>query len=78
MKDVHELLTEKETELERVRKQIESLRAVIHLLADDGQEPGTGRKPVSNVQATGTDDLSSSAANSKAKFWNLGKRWRNK
>jgi hypothetical protein len=69
MRDALELLTEKETELERVRKEIESLRAVLPLLADDIQEPQPDRKPVSNVQATGTGDLSSSVGNSRPKFW---------
>ncbi len=71
MKDVQELLTEKETELERLRKEVESLHAVIPLLADDSFEPESDRKPVSSVQATGTDGLSSSMGNSKPKFW----RW---
>jgi hypothetical protein len=78
MRDAQDLLTEKETELERVRKEIESLRAVIPLLAEDRFEPEPDRKPVSSVQATGTDGLSSSIADSKPKFWSIGKRWRNK
>ncbi len=77
MRDAQDLLTEKETELERVRKEIESLRAVIPLLAEDRFEPEPDRKPVSSVQATGTDGLSY-IADSKPKFWSIGKRWRNK
>ncbi len=71
MRNAQELLTEKETELERVRKEIESLRTVIPLLADDIQESEPDRNPVSDLQATGTDGLSSSIANSTPKFW----RW---
>jgi hypothetical protein len=71
MRDPQELLTEKETELERVRKEVESLHFVIPLLADDIFEPEPERKPVSSVQATGTDGLSSSVGDSKPKFW----RW---
>jgi hypothetical protein len=78
MKEVLELLTEKETELERVRKQVDSLRAVIPLLANDRFEPEPNRKPVSNVQATGRDGLPSSRANSKSSFWSIAKRWRSK
>ncbi len=78
MRDVRELLAEKETDLQRVQKEVESLQAVIPLLSDDSQDPGPNRKPVSSVQATGTDDLASSTANSKSKFWNIGKRWRNR
>ncbi len=42
MRDIRELLTEKESELERVRKEIQSLHAVIPLLEDErpGFEPG--------------------------------------
>lgn len=78
MKEVLELLTEKETELQRVRKQVDSLRAVIPLLANDRFEPESNRKPVSNVQATGSEGLSSSRVNSKSSFWSIAKRWRNK
>ena len=69
MRDIQELLTEKETDLERVQKEVELLRAVITLLADDIQEPEPERKPVSNAQATGTNGLPSSVGNSKPKFW---------
>ncbi len=50
MRDIRELLTEKESELERVRKEIQSLHAVIPLLEDErpGFEPD--RKPVSSAQ----------------------------
>jgi len=51
---------------------------VIPLLAEDRFEPEPDRKPVSSVQATGTDGLFASAADSKPKFWSIGKRWRNK
>ena len=78
MRDVRDLLAEKEAEAQRVRKEVESLQAVIPLLANDSQEPALNRKPVSSVQALGGDELASSAANSKSKFWNIGKRWRNK
>ena len=72
MRDIHELLTEKENDLARLRKEIQSLHAVIPLLEDErpGFEPD--RKPVSSVQEGGA--AASSAANSKSSFWNLGRR----
>lgn len=68
MRDIQELLSEKENQLERVRKEVESLHAVIPLLADERQEPEPDRKPVSSAQDAGA------AANSKSGFWNLGRR----
>ena len=38
MKDVREILTEKETALQQLRKEIDSLRMVASLLNDDGEE----------------------------------------
>ena len=84
MKDVNELLTQKEAEVARVRKEIESLQMVLPLLADDAAEAEPERKPVSNVQgdaseasspvqATGTDDLFSSTK-SGSRFWSFGRQ----
>ncbi len=66
MRDIRELLTEKESELERVRKEIQSLHAVIPLLEDErpGFEPD--RKPVSSAQVAGA---ASSGEDSKSSFW---------
>jgi hypothetical protein len=47
MKDVREILTEKETELERLRKEVDSLRMVASLLHEDG--------PGSEIPALGSD-----------------------
>jgi hypothetical protein len=38
MRDVYQLLREKELQIMRVRHEIESLRASIPLLADEGEE----------------------------------------
>jgi hypothetical protein len=67
MRDIYELLRERESELERVRKEIQSLHAVIPLLEDErpGFEPE--RKPVSSAQAA-------ESTNSKSSFWNFGRR----
>src|SRR2546430_17397313 len=71
MRDIHELLTEKESELERVRKEIQSLHAVIPLLEDErpGFEPD--RKPVSSAQVAGA---ASSGEDSKSSFWSSRRR----
>ena len=71
MRDIRELLTEKESELERVRKEIQSLHAVIPLLEDErpGFEPD--RKLVSSAQVAGA---ASSGEDSKSSFWNFGRR----
>src|SRR5436309_4294113 len=73
MRDIRELLTEKESELERVRKEIQSLHAVIPLLEDErpGFEPD--RKPVSSAQVAGA---ASSGEDSKSGFWNFGRNSR--
>ena len=71
MRDIRELLTEKENEVERLRKEIASLHAVVPLLEDEHQESDPERKPVSSVQEGGA---ASSAGNSKSSFWNFGRR----
>jgi hypothetical protein len=38
VRDLHQLLREKELEITRVRQEIEALRSVLHLLTDD-EEP---------------------------------------
>jgi hypothetical protein len=50
MKDVREILTEKETELQRLRKEVDSLRMVAPLLHEEG--------PGSEVQALGSEQSS--------------------
>jgi hypothetical protein len=37
MRDLHQLLREKELEITRVRQEIEALRSIIPLLADDDE-----------------------------------------
>jgi hypothetical protein len=68
MRDIWELLREKENEVERLRKEIASLHAVVPLLEDEHQEPEPERKPVASAPGT------SAAATSKAGFWNFGRR----
>lgn len=41
MRDIHQLLREKELEIIRVRQEIEALRSIIPLLADDEDDTPT-------------------------------------
>ena len=90
MKDVREILIEKETDLERLKKEVDSLRMVASLLDENG--------PVSEAHAVGSeahsapepelqaelgpkppqsadaDKLFSSVEKADTGFWRLGKR----
>jgi hypothetical protein len=44
MKNVYEVLRQKEFELSKLEKEVEALRAAAPLLSED-QEPGNGNKP---------------------------------
>jgi len=55
MKDVYEVLKQKEMEVVRVRKEIETLHFVIPLLAEDGDRVQIGQTlPPSSPQFRGT------------------------
>lgn len=45
MRDVHQLLREKELEVARVRQEIEALRSIIPLLADEDEDEVTSAAP---------------------------------
>jgi len=47
MKDVYEILRQKEIAIERIRKEISALRFVVPLLVDDGDSRRTGESPSS-------------------------------
>ena len=47
MKDVYEILRQKEIAIERIRKEITALRFVVPLLADEGDSRRTGESPSS-------------------------------
>ena len=87
MNHIYELLRQKESDLERVRQEIESLQIVAPLLSDDipsdelpakkeissEKEPKRGNDP----KATGTDDLFPSMNSvSRPSFWNSLRRRR--
>ena len=87
MQDVYEVLQQKQAELARVRKEIESLNIVASLLSDDGtsDEPAPNREesPASSLRdrvsrlsdsvATNVDNLVSP---SRSGLWNTLKRAR--
>jgi hypothetical protein len=83
MKNAYELLQQKETDLARVRHEIESLRIVASLLSDEASEELTRRHARSEEEildpgaekATGTDGMFSSLdAAARPSFWNTLKR----
>jgi hypothetical protein len=87
MQDVYEILQQKQAELARVRKEIESLNIVASLLSDDGTSDETALSPdgspgsslgdrvsrLSDSVATNVDNLFSP---SRSGLWNSLKRAR--
>jgi hypothetical protein len=78
VKEVYEVLQQKEADLARVRQEIESLRIVASLLCDDtsSDEPTKKRSSADkgldgdeDSEATGTDGLFSSISASRPSFW---------
>ena len=78
MKDVYEVLQQKEADLARVRREIESLRVVAALPSDDVSSDELMKKRSSaektldsdpDSEATGTDDLFSAIPGSRPSFW---------
>jgi len=88
MKDAYELLQQKQAELARVRKEIDSLNIVGPLLSDDHSfddpAPNPDDSPSSSLSdlisrlsdsaATNADNLFSSDETSRSGFWNSLKR----
>jgi hypothetical protein len=81
MKEIREVLEAREQELARVRHEVDSLRLVAPLLAEDGDDVGkkavTATAPFdaqADLAATGTDPLFGSIHDSGS-FWNAFK-WR--
>ena len=90
MKDVREILTEKETALQRLKKEVDSLRLVVPLL-DEGGVPQVQQEPEHShaapepeasaepggpkpPQSADADNLFSSVEKADTGFWRLGKR----
>lgn len=84
MKNAYEILGQKETDLARVRREIESLRIVAPLLSDELPSEELTKKRASSAEetldsgsekATGTDGLFSSMNHApRPGFWNTLKR----
>ena len=78
VKDVYEVLQQKEADLARVRREIESLRVVAALPSNDVSSDELMKKRSSaettsdgdpDSEATGTDGLFSSMPASRSSFW---------
>jgi hypothetical protein len=85
MKDAYEVLEQKEADLTRVRQEIESLRIVASLLVDDPNSndwrqthlvSAEKTDGLPDLEATGTEGLSTSVAISRSGFWSALKRAR--
>jgi hypothetical protein len=89
MKDVREILTEKETELQQLKKEVDSLRLVVPLLDEGGPVPQGQQAPEAchaaepeasaepgpkPPQSADADNLFSSVEKADTGFWRLGKR----
>ena len=51
MRDLYQVLRQKELDLERTRKEIEALRSVIPLLSEESERSEKGRPSLSSVVA---------------------------
>ena len=81
MRNAYEVLHQKETDLARVRREIESLRIVAPLLSDELLSEELTKKRARSAEetlepgsekATGTDDLFSSKDPApRPRFWNI-------
>ncbi len=84
MRDVYLILRQKESDLDRLRVEIDSLRLVAPLLADDdivkdiNGESSEPAEPFEDPQSTGTDGPLPSTADSETRFWGLMKGSRKK
>lgn len=82
MKNAHEVLRQKEEDLVRVRKEVESLRLIAPMLGDDEESANRDEASADATRsdahlgsdATGTDGMFSSNMSSRPKFWNVLKR----
>jgi len=80
VKDIHEVLRQKEIDCARVQAEIEALRVVIPLLAGEKQpapEPGATEQEdilVSEAKATGTEGPAfASLGGTESGFWKRGR-----
>jgi hypothetical protein len=57
MKNVYEVLRQKELELARLEKEVEALRVAAPLLSDEGKDTGEAPKPTLASSATGQQPI---------------------
>jgi hypothetical protein len=90
MKDAYEVLQQKQTDVARVHKEIDSLNIVARLLSDDDTSDNPIQKPneappsslsdtisqLSDSAATNVDSLFSTVETSRSGFWGSLKRAR--
>ena len=76
MKDIYQLLREKEADVERVRREIEAMRLTISLLEDEPstdierKQPVSEAEPIAEADQTGTEGPSFSTLDkSGSGFW---------
>jgi hypothetical protein len=88
VKDPHEVLQQKQLELDRVRKEIESLKVVARLFSEGGlsdaptPDPGQSSPTslsdtisrLSDSVATNADNMFSSVAGPRSRFWDALRR----
>jgi hypothetical protein len=77
VKNIYEVLRQKEIDCARLQNEIEALRLVIPLLAEEQPEPGAhGQEDNSFLtpESTGTDGLTPlSVGNAESSFWKRGR-----
>jgi hypothetical protein len=61
MKNAYQVLTQKEAEMARIRQEIESLKVVAPLLADEGASSGPSDTPLPNDLGQSADALPQSS-----------------
>lgn len=93
MRDVQQLLAEKENEMVRLQKEIQSLQLILPLLADEAHVAASDstpessheveKKPPENAPLSGsasqaTGTEGASRTQSQSRLWGFTKRWRSK
>jgi hypothetical protein len=91
MKDVQQLLAEKENELARIQKEIQSLQMILPLLADDSSADSSSsaasshqtldrKPPETTSQSRPRSQATGTEGKSEgeSRLWDFARRWRNK
>jgi len=73
-KDAYQVLRQRELEIERVRREIESLRTVIPLLDHADEEPVAREDSFSSPPEDGNNGTEQVERRSAPKFWTFGRK----